>query len=651
MGKGLLGILARPKRRAQALPSSEDLLRLLSEQVPAIVWTTDRRLRICSAWGRALAEPGLEPWPLVGLHVGECFAAESPEASPLQAHREALNGLFTSFPFRWAHHPYQAYVGPRSDGQDRISGVLGMALDTTEQQQAEQAQLESEQRYRQLFEEALDVIFALDLDGHITSLNKAARRVSGYRRDELIGSNVSRLLEPAAYQYVNQLIQRALGGETTAQLELPIVARDGRRVVLDVNARLQFENGRPVGIQGIARDITERRRMEERLLEAQKLEALEELAGGVAHDLNNSLAIILGHAGLLKLNREAGDAVREAAEVIERAAERARQLTAPLLGFAGRENKRTVAVDLHALLEEVLGLLKPTLPKNIALIARYDADHAVIIGNPAQMCQLFLNLARNLRDAMPEGGTMVFRTERVEVSAEATREFGVRSPGWYVKISVNGTGVPIPAADLPPLFETSAASKSTQAGRDMGLTMAYLMAKNYGGTIETASQPGCGTTFSVYFPAPPVEAELPSCPAPGQAESPSPPAAGGPASHSPSILVIDDEETVGRAAACMLERLGYRATVADPQRALEMFGAAPRTFDLVLLDALMPGMTGEACFQVLKAIRPDVRVMITSGKARERAVQEMLDSGALGFLPKPYSFGQLAEAVGKALGV
>ncbi len=639
MGKGLLGILARPRSRDQAPLRTEDLLRLLCEQMPAVVWTTDPGLLICSIYGRAGSEAGADFRSLIGLHVGECFGNDSAEADPVQAHREALEGFPASLEFRWDERIYKGRVGPRFDRQGRIAGVVGIALDVTEQHRAVQARLESEQRYRQLFEEALDVIFTLDLEGRFTAVNKAARRVSGYRPEELIGSNISRLLEPAAYRYVQELIQRALGGETMAQFELPILARDGRRVLLDVSARLQFEKGRPVGIQGIARDITERKQLEERVLQAQKLEALGELAGGVAHDFNNLLSAILGHADLLQLNPKDPEAVRKAAEVIIRAGERAQRLAARLLGFAGRGKYQNVSVDLHALLSEVIGLLEPTLPKAIVLLTRYEAQPAVTMGDPGQLHQVFLNLALNARDAMPEGGTLVFRTENVEAPAEAFRDLGVASPGRYVKISVCDTGVGILPEHLPHLFEPFFTTKSAEGKTGMGLAMVYGIVKNHGGAIEVSSQPGCGTIFSVYLPA-----------APEQAAAPAAPAAQRPVPESASILVIDDEEVLGRAAASMLESAGYRAACADPLRAVEMVRAAPQAFDLVLLDVLMPGMPGEACFRALRAVRPDLRVVITSGYARDRAVQELLDAGAVGFVPKPYSFQRLTEAVRKALG-
>ncbi len=619
-----------------APPAAGQLLRLLAHQLPAVIWTTDRALRFTSSFGRGLAELGLRPGQLVGRSLFDYFQTDDPDFPPIAAHRRALGGEALSEEFRWRDRLVQVHLEPLPERQ----GVLGLAVDLTERDRAERARLAGEQRYRQLFEDAPDVIFTLDLEGHFTSLNKAAERISGYRRSELLGANITRLLEPEPARFVFECIRRALGGETSAEFELPMRTKDGRRIYLEVSARLQFANGRPAGIQGIARDVTERKRLEERLRQSQKLEAIGELAGGVAHDFNNLLSAILGYSDLLQARPEPDGLVREAAQAIQKAAERAQQLAARLLGFARQGKVQNIPVDLHALLEELLELLERTLPRTIRVVKRFQAEPALSRGDPAQLRQVFLNLALNARDAMPEGGVLTFQTEPAELEAESFRALGAPAPGAYVKVSVADTGIGIAAEHLPRLFEPFFTTKPAGGGSGMGLAMVYGIVKNHGGTVEVSSRPGCGSTFTVYLPLE-RSAEVRTAQRPARA----------PARAKASILVIDDEPMVGQTAVRLLENLGYQAaSISDPGKALEAFRAADPGFDLVMLDVLMPGFSGEECLRALKAARPEVPVIVTSGYCPEEVARGLREAGAACFLAKPYQMTQLAEALRRVLG-
>jgi len=616
-----------------------ELLKLLVEHLPAVIWTTDRGLRFTSSFGRALEDLGLRPGELVGLSLSDYFQTTDPDYPLIAAHRRALEGERAALWFPWNERIFQAHLEPLPGGGRQIRGVLGLAVDVTEQECAERERLASEQRYRRLFEDALDVIFTLDLRGNFTSLNRAAERVSGYKRSELLGASVNRLLEPEAARYVAERIQRALGGETTAEFELPILTKDGRRVFLDVSARLQFVNGRPAGVQGIARDITERKRLEEQVRQTQRLEAIGELAGGVAHDFNNLLSAILGYADLLKANSKSGELVYEAAGVIQNAGERAQQLSARLLGYARRGKSQHTAVDVHALLDELLALLERTLPKDITLVKSFGCPQATVMGDPGQLQQVFMNLALNARDAMPQGGTLSLLTELVELDTETFRLLGAAGPGPHVKISVSDTGVGIAPEILPRLFEPFFTTKGRSGGTGMGLAMVYGIVKNHGGAVEVHSQPSRGATFAVYLPSAPV------LPLPARQ------ATQAPARGTGCVLVVDDEETVGRATTRMLEFMGYQAVWAgDSQEAVEILRSAPDGFDIVLLDLLMPGLTGQDCYEAMKAVRPDLRVIVTSGYVEDGAAQRLLDMGAAAFLPKPFHLTQLSAVLQQVLG-
>jgi len=505
--------------------------------------------------------------------------------------------------------------------------------------------LTSEQKYRQLFERANDLVFTLDLQGNFTSVNNAVERISGYVREDVLAMNLAALAAPECRDLIGERIQRAVGGETISDFELPISTKDGRRVFLEIGARLSFQNGVPVGMQGIARDITERKRLEEHLRHTQKMEAIGELAAGLAHDFNNLLSAILGYTDLLKIKARPGDLAWEAAEVIETAGERAQELTDRLLGFARRGRSQNLPLDPHQVLREVIALLKRTLPKSISIRESFAAPDgsgtaaSLVVGDPGQIHQVFLNLALNARDAMPGGGVLTFQTEAVTLDEQSCGLLAVSSPGSYLRVSVSDTGAGIPYEHQARVFEPFFTTKDNKKGTGMGLAMVYGIVKNHGGAVELVSQPGHGATFNIYLP---LRAEL-AAPQAGKAADPIPKGSG-------RILVIDDEEVVCRTAVRMLEALGYQAIpVPDPREAIECYRKADGAFDLVVLDMIMPGMSGRECFYALREINSGIKAILTSGYAQEGVAQEALDAGMLGLLRKPYKLPQLAGAVARAL--
>ena len=632
-------LLPDAARGAWSAASAEQLLDLIARSLPAVIWTADTELRFTASFGRGLAGLGLAPGQVLGQSLFDYFGTADPAFPPIAAHLAALRGQSQQYEFAWRDRLFQVYLEPLRQTDGTIRGVLGLAVDITERYQAEQARLASEQQYRRLFENAYDVIFVLDLAGNFVAVNKAAERISGYRRSELLGMNIAELLDPPQAAYVFERIQRALGGETRAEFELPLRARDGRQLYLDVSAQLEFRHGRPAAIQGIARDITERKQLEERLRQAQKMEAIGELASGVAHDFNNLLTAILGYTDLLRSAARPGELAYEAAEVIQKAGERAQQLATRLLGFARRGKAQDAPVDLHALLREVCELLQRTLPKNISLLERYDAERAVTRGDPGQLHQVLLNLALNARDAMPEGGVLMLRTETVNIEPESFRELGTSGPGPHLKVSVADTGVGIAPEHLPHLFKPFFTTKHAAGGTGMGLAMVYGIVKNHGGAVRVSSRPGQGSVFEVYLP---LADEAPAVAAPANQRT---------GRGEGTILVVDDEAVVARTTARLLESLGYRAIFADdPGQALSMLRQDPELFELVILDMVMPGVSGPQCLAAMWEIRPDLPVLVTSGYPGEGAIARIQEAGAAGFLPKPYTLAQLAEAVRRALG-
>ncbi len=514
---------------------------------------------------------------------------------------------------------------------------LGILRDVTDQRRAEQDFRGAQGRYRELLENANDCVYTHDLRGDLTSMNRAAEIITGYTRDDILNMNICHVVAPEYLELAKSMIERKLGGGGPTVYDLAIISKDGRRRLLEVSTRLLFRDGAPAAVQGIARDITERRRMEEQLRQSQKLEAIGVLAGGVAHDFNNLLTGILGYTSLLKAEALPPERVGEAIDVIQRAAERAAELTSQLLGFARRGKHQNVAVDLHDTLREVVGLLQRTIDKNIRLSCAFNTNHSRILGDPGQMQQVFLNLALNARDSMPIGGELVFRTDIVDVGINGLDLDPSLPPGAYVRIAVSDTGVGIREDIRDRIFEPFFTTKEPSKGTGMGLAMVYGIVKNHGGVIQVESEVGKGSVFSLYFPLEPsaVTAHEPSQEAPRVGQG--------------RILVVDDEEVVRKVASSMLRNLGYEV-VAQPgaREAIDYFRDHHSQIDLVLLDVVMPIMGGKECLAALRAINPSIRAILSSGYGHDSESPETAETEAA-FIEKPYRLTEFARKIAFAL--
>ncbi|MBN2583692.1 MAG: PAS domain S-box protein [Planctomycetes bacterium] len=451
--------------------------------------------------------------------------------------------------------------------------VVSFVRDTRERRQAQEALREQEETLRLLSEHSSDGINVAEFDPEtckrrLVSCNRRYVEMSGYTREQLeAAENLDELVDyPHTRQERREWYDKILAGTPfhgMGSWRRP----DGRENHYEWTAAPQ-RRGDHILIFGIDRDVTERirsereyRRLEEQLLQVQKLEAIGELAGGVAHDFNNLLTGIIGYANLLKSNQHKEEETAEIAGAIEVAAHRAARLTSQLLGFARRGKNQNIPVDLHGVVREVVDLLGRTVDKNINIHSVLNASPSTVMGDPGQMQQIVLNLAVNARDAMLEGGELTIRTECVELGEEYCRLHAEVSPGNYLCLSVMDTGVGIPRDVLPRIFEPFFTTKESPKGTGMGLSMVYGIVKNHGGSVQVYSEVGHGSTFRVYLP---VTAEAP---ADRRHVAPPQPVLG----HG-RILLIDDEPVVRQTAVRMLSELGYEVIVAsDGREAQEIY--------------------------------------------------------------------------------
>ncbi|MGH3132639.1 MAG: PAS domain S-box protein [Gaiellaceae bacterium] len=514
-----------------------------------------------------------------------------------------------------------------------------LALDVTERAEAERALRRSEARYRDLFENATDLIATVDLENRLTAVNEAFVRALGYTREELIGRPLSELVPPEWHERLEEARDRKMGDEVGATTyEHELVAKDGRRIQVEVATRVIEVDGRPVGIEAIGRDVSERRHLEEQLRQAQRLEAIGRLAGGIAHDFNNLLTVISGYTDALL---EQSDSISEPElGEIAAAAERATTLTRQLLAFSRRQVLQPRIVDLNEVVEGIMPMLKRLIGEDIDLVTSLDPGLEHVLADPNQIEQVLLNLVLNARDAMPHGGKLTIETSNTELDESYVADHPEARLGPHATLAVSDNGVGMDADTIARAFEPFFTTKTVGTGTGLGLSTVYGIVKQSGGNTWIYSEPGKGSTFKVY---------LPSADEPLTAERPVRPEIATPMGDE-TILIVENEEAVRTLAASMLSRRGYTVlATGSAEEALRLAAGQDKPIDLLLTDLVMPEMNGRELAEEIVERVPTVRVLFMSGYADEAVTRHgALDTGTA-YLEKPFSGRDLAYMVRETL--
>ncbi len=504
----------------------------------------------------------------------------------------------------------------------------------------------SEQRYRTLFEQANDAVFLETLDGRIIDVNRRACELLGYTRRELLALNVSDITPDDVHEGIAESIDDLLstGGMCLESVNLH---RNGSVIPVEVSLRVLRGDGEPL-LLTLVRDISDRKRieeerarMEEHLLHAQKAEGLGIMSAGLAHDFNNILMGIQGFAELALQGLDQRHPSRDAVERIGAATRRATALTQQLLAYTGRGHMETEALDLDRLVDDLLDVLRSGVSKKVVVERRFDGDPPPVLGNASNLRQLVMNLLLNAGEAIGDRpGTVTVRTGSEEFADGQTD--GLLVPGEppvgpcaILEITDDGCGMDeeTRARIFDPFFS------SKRPGRGLGLAAVYGVVKRHGGALQVSSRPGAGTGFRVWLP---TAGECVAC----AAQDPRASLPGG----EERILFVDDEEHVRQVAAQALGRLGYRVDFAeDGAQGLDRFLQSQDELDLVIVDVMMPVLGGLELLQELKRIRPDVKVILSSGYNELDTTGDIAPGDLAGFLQKPYSLQSLAEKVRHAL--
>jgi PAS domain S-box-containing protein len=519
----------------------------------------------------------------------------------------------------------------------------GVALDITARKQTEEALRQSEQRFRATFEQTAVGIAHVGPTGRWIWVNQTLCDIVGYTREELTVRTVQDITHPEDLEADRVQLHRLLAGERNAYtIEKRHIRKDGSTVWVHLTTTLlRRHSGEPKYFIAVIEDVTERKELEAQLRQAQKMEAIGRLAGGVAHDFNNILTVITGYSEILLASHpDEHTQTHKDLEQIRKAAERATALTRHLLAFSRRQVLQPSTLNLNVVVAELEKLLRRLIGENIELVTILDADLKWVKVDRSQLEQVIMNLAVNARDAMPQGGRLTIETTNVDLDEAYTRQHVDLKPGSYVLLSISDTGHGMDAETRAKIFEPFFTTKEQGKGTGLGLATVYGIVKQSGGHIKVYSEPGWNTTFIIYLPQVKEDAPLLS-PHPIQPHS---------LQGTETILVVEDEVDVKELVDDVLTEYGYTVLAASTDaEALLLCEQHPDSIQLLLTDVVLPGISGAELAKRLVSFYPGLRVLYMSGYTDDAIVHHGVLHPDKEFIQKPFTPNALAIRVRQVL--
>ncbi|NUP90482.1 MAG: PAS domain S-box protein, partial [Candidatus Sumerlaeia bacterium] len=624
---------------AERLRESEERHRLIFEHASEGIAMVDPEERYLWANTAHCVQMGVEPGGLTGRSLREFVEAETWERLTRETAKRR-QGIVSRYELRirqpgGTERLLFISAIPIFGPDGAFQGTQGFLMDITERKRAE----EERERLAKAVEQSAEIIIVTDANHVIEYVNPAFERITGYTAAEAIGQTPRLLQNPGHDAALAADLRATLARGDVWTGEFTDRCKDGSHVRLQVTiSPVRDARGVVTNFVSVQRDVTRESEMADQLRQAQKMEAVGQLAGGVAHDFNNLLLAILGFTDMVIETLDEGDPRRTDLREVQRAAERASSLTRQLLAFSRRQMLRPVDVDLDDVVADIVKMLRRVIGEHIELeIVRSEAPGRVN-ADPGQIQQVLINLCVNARDAMPGGGKIVIETGTATLGMDFVKERGGTEAGRYAVLSVRDTGEGIPPDVLPRIFEPFFTTKGVGEGTGLGLATVYGIVAQHGGLVDVESTPGQGATFRVYLPE--VESSSPAA----AAEAPA--IAGG----TETILLAEDEQTVRALATRMLTRAGYRVLEAvNGVEAVRIASDPDVHIDMALLDVIMPAMGGREAHDRIAAVRPGIRFLFTSGYSPAGVIREFLDQPGRRLLLKPYSVTDLLGMVREVL--
>jgi PAS domain S-box-containing protein len=646
------------RRREEAetlLRASQQQLNGLMENSPNAIFVKDPEGRYLSVNRRYAELHGRQREDFVGKSDFDVFPPEAAARMKLSDARVISTGqpveLEDTFATPHGTHTSIVHKFPVIDEAGRVHGLCGIATEISERKRAEAEIRENRRQLEAILGQLPGMAFRMVHDGELTPvyISRGALGLTGHSARDFLEKLVrlQEIIHPEDRDRARNAISTAVKKRRSYEIEYRIVDRTGRiKWVLDRGQGVYNEDGRLLFVEGLAIDITQRKDaesekliVERRLLEGQKLESIGVLAGGIAHDFNNLLTGIIGNANLAALEIPKNSSVQQNLKQIENASQRAAELCQQMLAYAGKGRFIIQRIDLGPLVDSTVPLLRASISKRATLRFQLQPDLPPIMADPTQVRQIVMNLVINASEALGEqDGIITLSTSLVRLPPGFFEGCVLVPPepaADFVQLEVKDTGAGMSPETIAKIFDPFFTTKF--AGRGLGLAAVQGIIRSHHGGLKVRSSPGRGSTFTLFLPA---TAPAPVDPTPARR------ATATPWKQQGRALIIDDEDHVLKVTASMLQSCGMQTELArDGYEGIDLFRAHPSEFDLVLLDMTMPRLTGEETLQLLREIRPDVRVLFMSGYNRREVVATLGGSGELGFVQKPFTLESLREHI------